>query len=546
MSKPTRYTQETINEYVKNNFWQTETTSVIFDRNAREHPNEIAVEDSKSSVTWLEAKRWIDRVAAGFIEAGIQRDEMLAIQLPNCVELYLFRAATEKAGILCLPVLRSMRRREMEYILNKTKTAGIVIPWKIGDFDYWDMIQNLRVNLPSLRQVFVAWDEVPDGAISIKEMTQRPLEKKYPSSFMKERSFKVTEVSLINLTTGTTGFPKFVEYPICARLATGRAFIEAFKFTSKDALGALAPAAGGPNMPVYYAALQVPCKVVMIEKFTPEDAFRMIEKKKITVPCVVPAQLALMAQHPAINKYDLSSIRAWFSCGAPMAYSLGVEVEEKIGGIVMNAYGALDFGSCLIHDLDDTREIRFLTAGKPRAGTVLKIVDDNGKEVKPGDVGELIGCGPTCSSGYYGDLQATQEVWGEDGCYKTGDLARIDEHGNLVIAGRKKDMIIRGGQNVYPIEIENLLVLHPKVQNVAIVGYPEPVMGERACAFVIQKPGQSFTFEEMVSFLKEQDIAPYKLPERLEIVDKFPMAGDGQKTDKKMLQKDLINKMTNK
>lgn len=545
MAKPTRYTQETINEYVKKNLWQPETTSVIFDKNAREHPNEIAVADSKSSVTWLEAKRWIDRIAAGFIEAGIQRDEMLAIQLPNCVELYLLRAATEKAGILCLPVLKNMRRREVEYILNKTKAAGVVIPWKIGDFDYWEMIENLRPDLPSLKHVFVVWDEVPDGAISIKEMTQRPLDKKYPSSLIEERRFKVTEVSLINLTTGTTGFPKFVEYPICARLATGRAFIEAFKITSKDILGALAPAAGGPNMPVYYAAPQVPCEVVMLEKFSPEDAFRMIEKKKITVPCVVPAQLALMAQHPAVKKYDLSSIRAWFSCGAPMAYSLGVEVEEKIGGIVMNAYGALDFGSCFLHDLDDPREIRFLTAGKARLGTVAKIVDDKGKEVKRGDVGELIGCGPTCSSGYYGDLQATREVWGEDGCYKTGDLARIDEQGNLVIAGRKKDMIIRGGQNVYPIEIENLLVLHPKVQNVAIVGFPEPVMGERACAFVIPKSGQSFTFEELVSFLKEQDIAPYKLPERLEVVDKFPMAGDGQKVDKKKLQQDIIKKMTN-
>ncbi len=544
MSKPTRYTQETINEYVTKKLWRTETTSMVFDRNAGEHPHEVAVEDSKTSVTWLEAKHWIDRVAAGLIEAGIQRDEMLAIQLPNCVELYLFRAATEKAGVLCLPVLRNMRRREMEYILNKTKATGIVIPWKIGDFDYWEMVQGMRSEVPTLKHIFVAWDEVPEGALSVNKMAADPgLEKKYSASLIEERRFKVTEVSLINLTTGTTGFPKFVEYPICARLATGSAFIDAFKFTPKDVIGALAPAAGGPNIPVYYAAPQVPCKVIMLEKFTPEDAFRMIEKKRITVPCVVPAQLALMVQHPSLKNYDLSSIRAWFSCGAPMAYDLGVQVEEKIGGIVMNAYGALDFGSCMLHDLTDSREVRFLTAGKPRVGTVLKIVDDNGKEVPKGEVGELIGCGPTCASGYYGDLQSTREVWGEDGCYRTGDLARIDEQGNVVIAGRKKDMIIRGGQNIYPVEIENLLVTHPAVQNVAVVGYPEPVMGERACAFVILKPGRFFSFDEMVSFLREKDIAPFKLPESLEVVDKFPMAGDGQKVDKKALQKALIARM---
>lgn len=543
MSKPTRYTQETIREYLDKGLWQSETLSMVFDRNAREYPGDIAVEDSVSRVTWREAKKWIDRVAAGFIGAGMQRDDVLAVQLPNSVELYLLRAATEKAGILCLPVLRTMRRREMEYILNKTKAAGVVIPWKIGDFDYHDMIESLRPDVPSLKHIFFSGNEVPPGSISLNEVTRQPTEKKYPARLIEERRFKVTEVSLINLTTGTTGFPKFVEYPICARLVTGRAFMEAFKFTARDTLGALAPASGGPNMPVYYAAPQVPCRVAMLEKFTPEDAFKMIEKSRVTVPCVVPAQLALMVQHPSLKKYDLSSIRAWFSCGAPMAYSLGVEVEEKIGGIIMNAYGALDFGSCFIHDLDDPREIRFLTAGKPRVGTIAKIVDDDGKEVNRGEVGELTGCGPTCSSGYYGDPEATQEAWGKDGCYKTGDLARIDEQGNLVIVGRKKDMIIRGGQNIYPVEIENLLVQHPSVHSVAIVGYPDAVMGERACAFIIPKQGKSLTFEEMVSFLKEKEIAPYKLPERLELVEKFPMAGDGQKVDKKLLRQEILSRV---
>lgn len=543
MTKPTRYPPETIEEYVKKGYWEPVTITDFWDRNAATHPHKEAVEDSRSKVTWGQAKEWTDRFALALVEMGIKKDEVLAIQLPNSVELTLMRVACEKAGVLCLPVLRNMRHQEMEYILKQTKAVGVVIPWKFADFDYWDMIKSIRPNTPSLKHIFVVGDEVPPGAISVKEITRKPLEKEHSLASLEERRFKVTEVSLINLTTGSTGFPKFVEYPICARLTGGRAFLESLRLAPDDVLAALAPAGGGPNMPVYYGAPQVPCKVVMLEKFSPEESFKLIERTRVTIPCVVPTQLALMVQHPSLGKYDLSSVRAWFSCGAPLAYSLGVEAEEKMGGIIIHAYGALDFGSTFLHSLDDSREVRFLTAGKPKVGTEFKIVDDDGREVKPGEAGELWGRGPSCSSGYFADPDSTWTVWTKDGWYKTGDLARIDENGNVVIAGRKKDMIIRGGQNIHPVEIENLLALHPRVQDVAIVAMPDLVMGEKACAFIVPKPWESITFEEMVAFLKEKKIAPYKLPERLEIVAKIPTVGDGQKIDKVALRRGIAEKL---
>jgi acyl-CoA synthetase (AMP-forming)/AMP-acid ligase II len=197
----------------------------------------------------------------------------------------------------------------------------------------------------------------------------------------------------------------------------------------------------------------------------------------------------------------------------------------------------------MMHYPDDPQDVRFLTAGRPVPGVEVKLVDDEGKEVSPGGVGEVWVRGPTFVSGYYRDAEATAQMWTQDGWFKMGDLGKWDYRGNVAIVGRKKDMIIRGGQNIYPVEIENLLILHPKVSAVAVVGMPDPVMGEKACAYIVPKSGETFTFEEMVSFLKSKNIALFKIPERLEIVERLYMVADNQKVDKKVLQQDIREKL---
>ncbi len=220
-----------------------------------------------------------------------------------------------------------------------------------------------------------------------------------------------------------------------------------------------------------------------------------------------------------------------------------MEIEEKLGCPIVQSYGAMDSGGMTLHSFNDGAKVRLLTIGKPAGGNEVRLADNAGKEVPEGSAGEILVRGPTLVSGYYKDPEATWQVWTEDGWYKTGDLGKFDEYGNLVIVGRKKDVIIRGGQNIYPVEIENLLVNHPKVSNVAIIKMPDPVMGEKACAYIVPKQGHDFTFEEMVSFLKKNGIAAYKLPERLEIVDALPMVAEGQKVDRKVLEKDIGEKL---
>ncbi|MDO8636269.1 MAG: fatty acid--CoA ligase family protein, partial [Dehalococcoidia bacterium] len=395
--------------------------------------------------------------------------------------------ACERAGLLCLPVLRTYRERELEQSINYTKAAGMVIPSKFKDFDYYQMAKELQGRLGMPGKIMVLGDEVPADCISLKKIMSTPLEKKYPPSYLQDKKCQPWEFSLITVTSGSTGIPKYAENPLYTRLHTARLF----HIRPDDICAALSPAATGPNQGNYYGAPQIGAKVVWLEAFEAEEAFRLIQRERVTYLTAVPAQLALMIRHPAISKYEFSSLRLILSTGAFLAYHIGLEAEEKFGCPVIQTYGAVDVGGISMGSPEASKEERLLTAGKPLLGAEVKMVDDNGKEVARGNVGEICVRGPTTVSGFYKDPDATAKLWSADGWTKVGDLGKFDEKGNIAIMGRKKDMIIRGGQNIYPAEIENLLLKNPRVFSVAIVGMPDPIMGEKACAYVVPKPGLS-------------------------------------------------------
>jgi non-ribosomal peptide synthetase component E (peptide arylation enzyme) len=525
-----------VEENVRKGIWSQSAIVDFWDRNAQLYPDREAVIDSRTRLTWAEAKLWIDRLALGLLELGIKKDEMLVVQLPNSVELCLLRLACEKTSILCLPVQRNLRQREMEYILKHTDAVAVVIPWKFRGFDYFEMIQTIRPGLPRLRHIIIAGDDIPPGTVALKDILQKPLEKKYSPDYLQKTKCPGTEFYLVMHTTGTTGFPKFVEYPIAPRVFSNKGLIENLKLAGDDVFGAFSAASAGPNCVAYFTAPEVAAKVVWEEHFDPEEAFQLIQKERITVGLVVPTNLALMLRHPSLGKYDFSSIRLWWCVGAMLPYPVAVEAEEKLGGKIVSGLGATDFGGYTIHPMDAPQQKRLLTLGKGIPGmTEVKLVDDSGREVAQGEIGEVWARGPAAVSGYYRDPVTTAQAWTADGWFKFGDLGYWDKDGDLVLVGRKKDMIIRAGQNIYPIEIENILLTHPKIAAAAIVAIPDHVVGEKACAFVVTKPGNTISFQEMVSFLKAQNLAPYKLPERLEIVDKLPLVAD-QKVDKKALQ----------
>jgi non-ribosomal peptide synthetase component E (peptide arylation enzyme) len=466
----------------------------------------------------------------------------LDFRVTPMVENLLLRVACEKAGILCLPAARTLRHAEMQHILNRLKPAALVIRPEFAGFNYLKMLEEIRPSIPEIPHIFVIGDKAPRGTTSLEEMIEQPLETKYPATWFEGRTFSAFETSLILHTTGTTGMPKLVENAMCAQLWRGDSYIKLLELTSNDIIGMFAPVAGGPNGPVFFTAPRVPAKVAILEKWETEEALKFIQREKITMGFFVPTMLINMISHPEFDSYDLSSLRVIWTGGAPISYHQALEVEKKLGCPLLQHYGSVDADICTISAPGDAPEVRLLTVGKPLASPQIKLVDDEGREVGKGETGEVWGKGPASTPGYYGDEEATRQAW-RGGWFKMGDLAKWDDEGNLVIVGRKKDLIIRGGQNIYPVEVENSLRIHPKVLDAAIVGMPDPVMGQKCCAFVVLREGEAFSFEEMVGFLKQKKFAPYKLPERLEFIERLPRVGDQQKVDKKILEQLITEKL---
>jgi cyclohexanecarboxylate-CoA ligase len=540
--KPSRFTEQMIAEYVRIGYWDPSLVSDYWDQNAALYPDEEAIVDENIRLTWSQAKQQIDRIALGLLEFGIKRDERVAVQLPNCVELFTFRLACEKAGIVAVTLLPNFRHAEVLSILKYTEPVGIVIPLEFRKFSHLEMIQEIRGDLPSLKYIFLIGDDNPAGTLSVKEMGKRPLDEKYASDYFRKTRFSPFETFQIATTTGTTGMAKCVEFASCVRQFTGKVIAKRLHMTREDIVGAFAPViAGGCYNETYRAAPMVGAKIVLAKYFTPEEILKLVEQEKITIIASVATVLIRILDYPEFNKCDLSSLRIVKHGGAPLPYDQGRMIWEKFGRPVLPAYGGLDVGTISSSSVDLPKEVLLSAVGKPLDGIEIKLVDADNKEVPIGEMGEVVVRGPHCQPGYYRDPESTQETW-KDGWFHTGDLGSFDSEGRLTIKGRFKDIIIRGGQNIHPLEIENILARHPKVLKAAVVGLSDTEMGERICAYIVLKSGETFSFSEMVQFMRVQGVAAFKIPERLEIIDELPLAG-GMKVDKKRLRQDLEGRL---
>ncbi|MBT3362273.1 MAG: acyl--CoA ligase [Chloroflexi bacterium] len=539
---PIRYSQEQFEQMSGEGFFQAAADHI--DINAEKYPDKEAYVDSQSRLTFSQAKLMADRLALSFVDMGLKKDDRIVLQIPNVVEYFIVRSALRKAGLIGLYTMMYLRHKEMEFAIGKAEATGIIICPGFHNFDYAGMIDEIKPNLPSLKHVFAIRDDVPTGIISLTEMMANPLEKKYPANYFEQTVLKPGEISELKMTSGTTGMPKLTEsYQIGSTELVGE-LERRFGVTHDDIFAALAPLTGGASGGAICKGIaqRQGCKVVMIERFDTDAALEQLQNEKVTFATGVPTMMAKMMSHLDFDKYDLSSVRAFHSSGAYLPPALAKEAEEKMDLTILNHYGAIDIGFATSTYLDASLEARLSSVGRPMPDVTLKLIDDDGNDVPKGEVGEIVWASSKGGTMYYRDLEATlaREA---TGLTKTGDLGKQDEDGNLYIVGRKKDVIIRGGQNIFPAEVESLLITHPSIMNVAVVPMPDNVMGEKACAYVVCKPGKDITFEDITSFMLEKKCAKYKLPERLEVVDNFPMSGDGQKVMKRQLTEEVTGKL---
>jgi len=539
-------TEEMVQDFVKKGVWEKGLLSwKLTDKNAKELGDKEAMVDSRQRLTWSQVREKAVQLAVGFRKLGLKKDDVVISAMHNCVEALLLREALERAGLMFFFVATGFRHKEMKHLINTSEARAIVVPTqeRYGSFDFVGMVDELKSELPTLKYVVTVGD-APDGAVSFDEVMEMGLKENISDDELEKMSFDFDECTGFRATSGSTGMPK-----ICcvgSSVRNSQDFTDRWKVTKDDVILGIATIATGAGMPAVEQSIYTGCKVIMMEKWDPKKgpdaALSLIEKEMVTIACGVPPHVLMIARYPEISKYDISLLRMFSWAGAPLAKDAIAGIEKKMGCKLVSFYGSMDSGWISGGFYDDSLEARSFTVGKPGSKRELKLIDEDGNEAPQGEVGELTVRGGTGNMGYYKEPELTKKTWDDDGWYNTNDLAKIDEDGNIHLMGRASDMINRGGQNIYPIEVENILRTHPKVDDICIIPMPDPLLGSRACACVVPREGESFTFEEMVEWLEKEKMAKYKRPERLEIINQLPRLPAG-KVDKVSLVEDIKKKV---
>ena len=536
-------TEELIARYTDSGLWKNRIWTDYIRENAQRYPSREAIVDRKNRITFSQWKDGCDQLAVNFLHLGIEKEDRVGIQLPNWWEFILIRFALHRIGAISIPLPPDWRQREIGYILKETEAKAYFAPVAFRNFNYMEMGRELRGDLPLLKNIVLVdgdGQKLPKGMEHFSSLFS-PVSNE---EIKKLDSIPVdpNEVDIIVSSSGSTAFPKLVVRTPNQVGAMIEPIAERHAISSDDTILGMAPITRGVGYLAVAGALISGCRLVLLERFTAERAIELMAEEKVSVALAVPTEMVKILSCPLASKYDFESLRCFTNGGASLSPAVAEEISSKFRCQIMSGYGSVEGGLPTWTSLDDPPEKAFSTVGQPLRGMELAIFDDEGKPLPPGQSGEIVYRGANCSLGFYKNTENYRKLFDHEGWFFSGDVGQIDNEGYLKIVGRKKEIIIRGGANISPREVEELLQTHPKIEEVAIVKMPDKILGEKACAYVIQKAGQTITFEEMISFLKERDLSTYKLPERLEVVKVFPMTAS-EKIIKKELEKDIAAKL---
>ncbi len=521
--------------------WEGLTITQRLARTIGERPDQVALVHGAERLSYRELGEAIDRLACGFFEAGIEPRDRVVLQLPNTISFVLTYFAPVRIGAIPVTALRAHRHTEVAHFLRSSGAVAYVIPDRIRDFDYRAMALELIARAPALRSVFV--DGVPaPGQRALRPLVDAPIGPGEAVAHLASIPVDAGEVATMLLSGGTTSLSKLIprthdDYVLNARLCGAVA-----GFDRSTVHLAILPLGHNYNLasPGLMGALYAGGTVVLAQSGDAAHVFDLVERERVTsVAAVVPLISAWLASDEP-GRHDLSSLRVVQNGGARLAPELRERLRERLGAIPQEIYGTAE-GLINMTRLDDPDELLLGSSGAPVSDDdEIRVVDDAGRDVEDGESGELLTRGPYTIRGYYRAEEKNREAFTADGWYRMGDIVR--KRGRHVwTEGRRKDLINRGGEKISCEEVENLIYGHPKVRVVTLVGMPDPVMGERACAFVVLHPGETLGFEELIAFLRAQNIASFKLPERLELVSELPTSPVG-----KILKRELRDRIAAK
>jgi acyl-CoA synthetase (AMP-forming)/AMP-acid ligase II len=522
-----RYSPKDVAAFEAAGYWTADTTNEALENLARERPHDLALDDGRVHLTWAELHGRVRRLAAHFLSLGLTNDDVVAIQLPNWGEFVIAVNAAMLAGIPFCQVHSDFRSREIEFVLSYTKAAVFIAPVSFRKFDYLAMVDEIRPRLPNLRHVMAIGSEVPNGVFDLRHFLDGNVVPAVAEGSLKARRPNGNDLARVAFTSGTTGDPKAVLHLHNTTNCAVRFINRDHRLGPTDVILLMLPV--GLNWGLFNVIQAIMCgaTIVMAEQFTPAGAMELIEKFRVTYVCCAPAHLVSLLASVDLAKRDISSLKVTVTGGASCPIEVIREYRKRMSGTLLELYGMLECGlqSCTL--IDDDPESVVGTVGRPIAEVQSKVVDDKGQPCPPDAIGEILTRGPSVTIGYYNNPDANARAFDGDGWFRTGDLGTFDSRGYLRIVGRKKEMLIRGGANIYPREIEEVLYQHPKVRDAAVIGIPDPRLGERTCACLVPKDGQTITFDEIVEFLRPK-IATYKLPEVVKIFSDLPRTPTGK------------------
>lgn len=513
---------------------------------ANELPNNIGLEYNtrEYSLTWKELDELTDKIAKGFMSLGVQKGDKVAIWATNIPEWFLTLYSTAKIGAVLVTVNTNYKIFELEYLLSQSDTKVLVCMQGFKDSNYVEIIKELvpEINsgneviesekLPFLKQVvFAGNSEIPQGMISFDsliELGKKVSDKDYLARF---NSIDCNEVVNMQYTSGTTGFPKGVMLSHRNIVNNGKTIGEGMALTSKDRLCICVPMFHCFGLVLaFLACLTNKASMVAVESYNPVVVMETLSKKQCTAVHGVPTMFIHMLEHPTFDQFDFSHLRTGIMAGSPCPIEIMKKVVDKMNmKDIVIVFGQTEASpGCTMTTTHDTIENRVTTVGRAFPHVECKIINPETNEEMPcGEPGEFVARGYNIMQGYYKMPEATKNVIDKDGWLHTGDLCTKNKDGYYKVVGRIKDMIIRGGENIYPKEIEEYLYTVDGISDVQVVGVPSEKYGEEVMAFIILKKNSNLT-EDDIKKLVKKNMARHKVPSYVKFLDKFPTTASGK------------------
>ncbi|EFI7142091.1 medium-chain fatty-acid--CoA ligase [Escherichia coli] len=526
--------------YRQQGLWGDASLADYWQQTARAMPDKIAVVDNHgASYTYSALDHAASCLANWMLAKGIESGDRIAFQLLGWCEFTVIYLACLKIGAVSVPLLPSWREAELVWVLNKCQAKMFFAPTLFKQTRPVDLILPLQNQLPQLQQI-VGVDKLAPATSSLS-LSQIIADN---TSLTTAITTHGDELAAVLFTSGTEGLPKGVMLTHNNILASERAYCVRLNLTWQDVFMMPAPLGHATGfLHGVTAPFLIGARSVLLDIFTPDACLALLEQQRCT--CMLGATpfvydlLNVLEKQPA----DLSALR-FFLCGGTTIPKKVARECQQLGIKLLSVYGSTESSPHAVVNLDDPLSRFMHTDGYAAAGVEIKVVDDARKTLPPGCEGEEASRGPNVFMGYFDEPELTARALDEEGWYYSGDLCRMDEAGYIKITGRKKDIIVRGGENISSREVEDILLQHPKIHDACVVAMPDERLGERSCAYVVLKaPHHSLSLEEVVAFFSRKRVAKYKYPEHIVVIEKLPRTASG-KIQKFLLRKDIMRRLT--